>query len=330
MSNNWCTIESDPGVFSELLVLFGVKNAQVDEIYSLDDESLHTSSSYGLIFLFKYVQETDDRPTISFNDCPDLFYAKQVITNACATQAILSVILNADDIDIGATLDEFKQFTTSLDPETKGYAIGNSDVIRNAHNAFAPQSFEMEGPTPKAKSGKGDAYHFVAYIPFNGIVYELDGLKAGPIILGATSSDATWLSVATPAIEERMLRYSSNEVSFALLNICPKRTLLIKNEIEFKSSELSSLDSDTSITNESVKAVLMEDIRNLTEQLNEEDMKIHRQTEENKRRRHGYMPFMVTLLRILSEKGKLKDMVTAGTDRARTQQSNMSSRRSKN
>lgn len=62
-----------------------------------------------------------------------------MINNACATQAILSVLLNCKhaDISLGPNLEEFKNFCQSFDSNMRGLALSNSDVIREVHNSFS-------------------------------------------------------------------------------------------------------------------------------------------------------------------------------------------------
>lgn len=85
---------------------------QVEEIWSLDPDSFkNLEPIHGLIFLFKWVQ--DDEPAGSIvqdNRLEKIFFAKQVINNACATQAILSTLLNCshEDVSLGPTLINFK------------------------------------------------------------------------------------------------------------------------------------------------------------------------------------------------------------------------------
>jgi ubiquitin carboxyl-terminal hydrolase L5 len=72
-----------------------------------------------MIFLFKFSKKNykRDKPVAY---APSLFFANQVIPDACATQAILSILLNLKLIDIGEDLRNFKEFCNEL-----GYPVKN-------------------------------------------------------------------------------------------------------------------------------------------------------------------------------------------------------------
>jgi len=60
-----------------------------------------------------------------------------------------------------------RSFSIEMPAKDKGWAIGNSDVIRTVHNSFARQDpFEIEYDKKAPKSD--EVYHFISYVPFNG------------------------------------------------------------------------------------------------------------------------------------------------------------------
>lgn len=49
-----------------------------------------------------------------------------------------------------------------------------------------------------------EVYHFVGYIPIENRLYELDGLRQGPIDLGSIPPGKDWLKTVQPVIQQRI------------------------------------------------------------------------------------------------------------------------------
>ncbi|XP_006252669.1 ubiquitin carboxyl-terminal hydrolase BAP1 isoform X2 [Rattus norvegicus] len=237
MNKGWLELESDPGLFTLLVEDFGVKGVQVEEIYDL--QSKCQGPVYGFIFLFKWIEErrsrrkvstlVDDTSVIDDDIVNSMFFAHQLIPNSCATHALLSVLLNCSNVDLGPTLSRMKDFTKGFSPESKGYAIGNAPELAKAHNSHArPEPRHL----PEKQNGLSavrtmEAFHFVSYVPITGRLFELDGLKVYPIDHGPWGEDEEWTDKARRVIMERIGLATAGEpyhdIRFNLMAVVPDR-----------------------------------------------------------------------------------------------------------
>ncbi len=136
-------------------------------------------------------------------------------------------------------------------------------------------------------------------------------MKQGPINLGEFDGD--WLSIARPAIEARMSRYSSSETHFALLSIKQKRATLLQNEIALLQSRLDALSVD-----DAEAQGIRTELFHLRGELEDDLASQERQRQENIRRRHNYIPFIMGVLKALASKGKLQPMIDRAVQKAST------------
>lgn len=139
-------------------------------------------------------------------------HVSQTTNNACATVAMLNIVMNAEGIDLGEKLQAFKRSTSNLSTALRGHQISKSKFIRTIHNSFtrrmdhlnADLFLENEAMDAKASTNKRRAptkrgsralprkskansdygFHFIAYVPAGGYVWELDGLQKKPHRLG--------------------------------------------------------------------------------------------------------------------------------------------------
>ncbi|KAM3508192.1 hypothetical protein MY10362_001325 [Beauveria mimosiformis] len=243
--DGWIELESEPAFFNIILRDLGIQDVKVQELFTLDQESLDTLRKpvYGLIFLFQYAPSLDDDQ--GETESGPVWFANQTTSNACATVALLNIVMNHADIDLGSELKAFKAATAEMSTAVRGYKLGSNTFIRKTHNSFArrmdclnadlfleneasdvksrKRASASRSTSRKKKSKKRNSsdygYHFIAYVPSGGFVWELDGLRGKPRKLGSLDCNC-WTTVARPQIKARMLQYEESQLSFNLLSLC--------------------------------------------------------------------------------------------------------------
>lgn len=244
----FCEIESEPAFFSAILRDLGVRGINVREVVTFDSWFIETLPEpvHGLILLYRYRdQGSYDPPTKGHSD---MWFANQLpAQNSCATLAMINVIMNNPNIEIGEHLQQFKDFTKDFTPYQRGEAFANFDFVKKIHNSFAKhmdmleadkhlsykvnkaqrllkdkktrrKSTDSAATDDSAADYEENAHHFIAYIPVGNEVWMLDGLNAQPISVATFEPQRgeTWLTTAADTIQALIAGEEYQYTSFAV------------------------------------------------------------------------------------------------------------------
>lgn len=227
----FCEIESEPAYFNVMLNEFGVRGVKIRELYMLDMLGDLPQPVYGLILLFRY-REVDSKQ--QEQSCPEqVWFANQTANNACATVAMLNIVMNVPDLELGENIQSFKEFTGKLSPLYRGEQLAHFDFVKRIHNSFAKKSDMLNGDLSmknrfdakdkkkqkKRKLEEHDeddaAFHFIAYVPIQGDVWKLDGLDFQPTNIGSFEG-SDWFPVVNQKVGALM---NTEDLSYTLLAV---------------------------------------------------------------------------------------------------------------
>ncbi|XP_076298304.1 ubiquitin carboxyl-terminal hydrolase [Lasioglossum baleicum] len=197
----WIPLESNPEVMTKFLHQLGVpKEWSIVDVYGLEQDllALVPKPVVAIILLYPLRKKgnntleateevvEDQGTTASTPIDPSVYYMKQYIHNACGTIALIhSVANNLDTINLkDGFLKNFLDKAKGLSYSEIGELLMTSNEISETHEEMA-----LVGQTEAPSEDAPVFHHFVAFIQKNGVLYELDGRKPGPITHGSSSPE---------------------------------------------------------------------------------------------------------------------------------------------
>jgi len=114
---------------------------------------------------------------------------------------------------------------------------------KRKRKSFSPR--KQKGKEGVDEDGVPEGYHFIAYLPFKGRVWELDGLKHSPLECAELEDPRTnWVDAIRPALSGKMAAYfAAGDVRFNLLALVKDNYQLRSDALELTRRELNALET---------------------------------------------------------------------------------------
>lgn len=219
----WFPLESNPDVMNKFLQKLGVSEKwNIVDVYGLESEALAwvPKPVLSVILLFPC---SDSYYSYSSQECneikekgqivaPEVFFLKQVVSNACGTIALIhSVANNIDKIELNdGKFKELLDTSKGLSPEERGELLQKvAAQIMHVHQELA-----REGQT-ELKPNEAVNHHFIAFVHKGGCLYELDGRKEFPINHGPSAPETLLEDAAR--VCKAFIERESDDINFTVL-----------------------------------------------------------------------------------------------------------------
>jgi len=200
--------------------------------------------------------------------------------------------------------------------------LENFQPIRQLHNQIA------------AEYKTSAKYHFIGYLLHSEKIYELDGLKSGPSLIGFLEEGKDWISVASLRINDVIKVLLNNNYKFHLFALVADRKEILKDNlnkdkairseierrlglnIEHKVNEeekekykevLAKL-SEEKTTLQSMYNIVKVSIEKAEAEIDAEEKRRQEQDKEIRKKNYDYIPFLLSMLNTLGKHKHKKDL----------------------
>ena len=229
MSTNWQCLESNPETLTEY-----IKNLEFDtnefifyDLYSTEEwaRELIPKPVLGVLFIFECNEKSKVHKEKEYNMLsksgqfvhPDLFFTKQFAENACGTVGIYHILSNLQDefkalLSKESIVNRFKKENSNLTLEKRSLAFSECTEILNNHS----KAVQKDSSDQFLESEN----HFISFVNFDNILYEMDGRKEFPINHGETSQNCFLDDVCKVA--KQFIERDPDNSNFSLICLAKK------------------------------------------------------------------------------------------------------------
>lgn len=193
----WPPLESNPEVFAQYLHSIGLPTTfSIGEVFGFDEDLLAfiPQPVLGIIVCYERLipksqyREQDKGSPDNYNKVAWYMHQSGTLDNACGIIACIHAIFNCPlvTLDPSTTLGAYKQRVETFTPTERKTALEQDTAFQQAHKKHAArgQTAAVNRDQNKVK------HHFIAYVlNSEGELVELDGTKAGPVVIGKCNGD---------------------------------------------------------------------------------------------------------------------------------------------